>query len=128
MPSSLRGAVDAAQRLGFRRAAGAKAEGNVVPDVHIGIKRVVLEHHRDVAIARAHVIHLPAVDLDRALLDVLEAGDGPEQGRLAAAGGTDQHGELARRDLEIDAAQHLDRSEALVQSTNGQLGHGRLTP
>ena len=37
-------------------------------------------------------------------LDVLEAGDGPQQRALAAAGRPDQHRELASRHCEIDAA------------------------
>ena len=38
--------------------------------------------------------------------DLLEAGDHAQQRGLAAAGGADQHDELAVRDVEIDAVQH----------------------
>ena len=33
-----------------------QAEGDVLEDVQIGVERVVLEHHGDVAVARAHMV------------------------------------------------------------------------
>ena len=40
-------------------------------------------------------------------LGLLQPGDDVEQRGLAAAGGADQHGELAALDVEVDALQHL---------------------
>ena len=37
-------------------------------DRHVRIERVVLEHHGDVAVARAHVVDDLAADLDRAVV------------------------------------------------------------
>ena len=42
------------------------------------------------------------VDVDRALVDVLEAGEHPQAGGLAATGGADQDEELAVADLEVE--------------------------
>ena len=79
---------------------------------HVGIERVVLEHHGHVAVARAHVVDHLAADLDVALVDLLEAGDGAQQRALAAAGRADQNRELAVGNVEIDAAHGVDRTEA----------------
>ena len=84
-------------------------------DRHVRIERVVLEHHGDVAVARAHVVDDLAADLDLAVVGVLEAGDGAQQRALAAAGRADQHGELAVGDVEVDAAHRMHGAEALVQ-------------
>ncbi len=51
------------------------------------IERVILEHHGDVAVARAHVVDDPRADLDRAFAGLLEAGDGAQERALAAAAG-----------------------------------------
>ncbi|MCY1311769.1 hypothetical protein D9M70_621170 [compost metagenome] len=48
-----------------------------------------------------------AVDLHAAGGRVFEAGDGAQQGRLAAAGRADEDDELAVLHLEVDAFQHL---------------------
>ena len=52
---------------------------------HMRIERVVLEHHRDVAVARAHVVDDLAADLDVARIGVFEPGDRAQQRALAAA-------------------------------------------
>ena len=44
-----------------------------------------------------------AVDRDRALIDLLEAGDRAEQRALAAAAWADQDSEFAFRDIQADA-------------------------
>ena len=64
------------------------------------IERVILEHHRDVAIGRLDLVDDAAADIDLAAGDGLEPRDHPQQRRLAAAGGADQHAELAVADFE----------------------------
>jgi hypothetical protein len=41
----------------------------------VRIERVVLEHHRDVAVARRHLVHHALADAQLAVADVLEPGD-----------------------------------------------------
>src|SRR4051794_13016833 len=73
------------------------------------IERVVLEHHPDAAVGRLDLVDDAAADIDLAAGYRLEPRDHAQQGGLAAAGGADQHAELAVADVEIDA---LDGFEA----------------
>ena len=43
--------------------------------------------------------------------DVLQPRQHPQQGGLPAAGGADQHDELAIRDIDADTVQHLHGAE-----------------
>ena len=52
-----------------------------------------------------------AVDRQRARRDVLEPGDQPQQGGLAATRRADEHHEFAGPDIEVDALDHLDGAE-----------------
>ena len=87
-----------------------------------------LRHHAD---ARAHaadrrfgILHPPAVldvrkdrrtvEQDRALVDLLEVVDHPQQRALARAARADDDHDLSAFDLEIDVPQHMQRPEALV--------------
>ena len=98
--------------------------GDVVEDRQVGIERVGLEHHGEVAPARLHAADVAGLDDDRAVALPLEPGDDPQQGRLAAARRADQRDELAVGDLEIDAPQHLGAIEALSDVPDRQLRHG----
>ena len=55
--------------------------------------------------------------------DVLEAGDHPQQGRLAAAGGADQHDELAVADGDVDAVDDGRRAEGLADVADRDRSH-----
>ena len=101
-PSSFATSADAAVDLGLRRLADLEPVAEVLAHGHVRVERVVLEDHRDVAVARRELGHVALADEDRPLGDVLEAGDHPHQRRLAAAGRPDEHHELAARDLERD--------------------------
>ncbi len=68
----------------------------------VRVQRVVLEHHRDVAVLRRHVGDVPVADPDRAGADVLQAREHAQGGRLAAAGGPDENEELAVADLQVE--------------------------
>ena len=72
-----------------------QAEPEVLLDRHVRIERVVLEHHRDVAVLGRYVVHDAVADRDRAVADPLEAGHHPQRGRFPAAGRPDQDQELA---------------------------------
>jgi len=66
-----------------------------------------LEHHADVALARAHqqvalgLRHDATADRDAAAGRMLEAGDTAERRGLAAARGAQQHDDLAGRHVEV---------------------------
>ena len=97
-----RGVVDPLLDLGVGDLAQLQAERQVVADGHVGVERVALEDHRDVAIFRRDVVDDAIADPERAVADLLETGDHPEAGRLAAPGRSDQDHELAVPDLEVE--------------------------
>ena len=101
----------------------AQAEGDVLEHVQVGVEGVVLEHHGDVAVARAHAVDGLAVDRDRAAVGVLQPGDGAQEGGLAAARGADEDAELAFGDVEVDAAQGVDLAVVFLQAADGQARH-----
>jgi hypothetical protein len=88
--------------LGLGYAGHLEGEADVVAHGHVRVQRVVLEHHRDVALAGWHVVDHPLTDRQGAVADLLEAGDHAQRGGLAAARRADQHHELAVVDLEVE--------------------------
>jgi hypothetical protein len=62
---------------------------HIVAHVHVREQRIVLEHHGDVAAAGRHGRNVPLADVHRTAGGGLEAGDRPQQRRLAAAGGAE---------------------------------------
>ena len=65
------------------------------------VERVVLEHHRDVALGGLEVVDDAAADRDLAAGDLFQPGDHAQQRGLAAAGGADDDDELAVADLGV---------------------------
>jgi hypothetical protein len=89
-------------------------EGQVFEHGHMRIERVVLEHHRDVALARRQRIDDPAVDQDAPVRDALEPGQGAQQGGLATAAGAHQHQKLAVRHRQVNLLEDLNGAERLA--------------
>ena len=110
-----RGLADALADFSLDHLARAQAERDVVVDREEGIQRVVLKHHRDVAVAWPQVVDHAATDRDFPAADVLESGDAAQQGALAATRWPDKDDELAIVDLQINALQRLHRSVVLLQ-------------
>jgi len=54
----------------MRAASSTQAVGHVVVDAHVRVERVVLEHHRDVAVGRLDLVDDTPANID------LAAGDG----------------------------------------------------
>ena len=67
----------------------------------MGVERIALEDHGDVAVAGGHVVDDALADLDDALADLLEARHHAQRRRLAAAGRADENHELAVGDLQV---------------------------
>ena len=76
-----------------RRAGDGERKGDVLPDRHVGIERIGLEHHRDAALRRRRVGHVDAIDEAISDGDLLEAGDHPQERGLAASRRTQERGE-----------------------------------
>ena len=113
--------------LGSWRAAQLEREAHVVGDRHVRIERVVLEHHRDVALFRRDVVDDAIADRDVRRGDLFQPGDHAQQGRLAAARRADQHDELAILDRNRHAVQNFGPAERLSHVANLYRRH-RLSP
>ena len=114
--SSRTSPIDACLLLAARaRLALPEPVAHVGRDVHVREQRVVLEHGVDGPAVWRHVRDGPAVEQDLARGRGLEAGQHPEQRRLATAGGTQEGEEGARLEPERHATEGLDDAEALGQ-------------
>jgi hypothetical protein len=76
-------------------------ERQVLRDGHVRVQRVVLEHHRDVAVLRIGVGDVTFADVDPPGIHRLQAGHHPQRCRLAAAGRPDEDQEFAIVDGQI---------------------------
>src|ERR1039457_232504 len=92
--------------------------GHILKHRHVRPECVVLKHHADAALVRRHIVHFALVEADLPLVRSVEAGDQPQQRRLAAARRTQEGEHLAFLDGEVDSAYHLKRPEPLGQVTN----------
>src|SRR3954447_4061791 len=102
----LRGVLDAGADLLLLHPGDLQREAHVVGHAHVRVERVVLEHHRDVALLGRQVRDVAVADPDRAISHRLQPGQGAQRRRLPAAGGPDEHEELAVGDLQV---QRVDR-------------------
>ena len=104
--------------------------GHVVLDGLVRPERVGLEDQAEVALlgrdhlADGRVEEDLVVERDAALVGVIEAGDGPQQGGLPRAGGAEQRHHLAARDVEGDAPQDLVLAQLLVDVGEDEPRHG----
>lgn len=71
-----------------------KAEGDILRNTHVRKQRVALEYRVDPTLERRQVIDRFAREANLAVADVLEAGDGAQQGGFATAGRAEQGEEL----------------------------------
>src|SRR5215207_115615 len=105
------GLPDCGRDLGAAQLRHLEREGDVLEDRHVGIERVALEDHGDVAVAGVEGGDVLAVDEDAAGGRHVEAGENAQCRALARPGRTEQRKELARIDLEVDV---FERAEAPV--------------
>ena len=61
-----------------------KAEGDVLANGHVGVKRVRLEHHCDVPLGRMHPIHDLILDADFTAGNLFQTRDHVQQGGFPA--------------------------------------------
>ena len=94
--------------------------------VRCGNRRVRLEDHAHVAPVGRHAGDVPAADRRRGRVGVLEAGEAPQRGRLAAAGRPEQRHELAGREVQGQPVEGVDPAVAAAQV--GQLDGRAAAP
>jgi hypothetical protein len=97
----------------LRPVADLHAERDVARDRQVLERRVVLEHEADVALLRRQLGGVDAFDLHGSLVGELEAGDDPQQRRLAAAARAQQRGQLAVGDRQRHVVHREEVPEAL---------------
>ena len=101
-PEQLRDLSEPLARLGLRRPADLEAVAEVLTHGHVWVQRVALEDHCDVAMSRREVGDVRFVDAKRPRRHILQTRHHPQERRLPAAGGPDEHDELPVRDREAD--------------------------
>ncbi len=124
-PEDLGGARHPCGDLGLVHPAHPERERHVRRHGLVRVERVVLEHHRDVALGGRQVVHHPRADGDGARRHLLEPGDHPQECRLAAARRADENDELPVEDVDVDPVQHLHRAIGLAQVADRDLSHAR---
>jgi hypothetical protein len=85
-------------------------------------QRIGLEHHVDRTRVGRHARHVGAFDDDAAFARHLEAGQHAQQRGLAAAGAAQQREQLARGDIEVDAGDRGNVTEALHDTVDADQG------
>ena len=106
--------------LGTRPPADQPGDADVLEGRELGQQVVELEDEADPLVAEAREVAvaqgegIAAVDLDAARVGTRQRADDLQQRGLARAAGPDDRDYLAVGDLERDAPQHLERTEALV--------------
>ena len=113
--------VHAAIDFRFRRPGGtrahAQAERHVFEHAHVAEQRVMLKHEADAPLGRGAMGDVLVVEPDsraRVALRRFQAGDDPQQRRLARAAGAQQRDQLAVVDRQADVAQRLVAAERLA--------------
>ena len=87
----------------------------------MGIQRVVLEDHGDIAVLGGHVVDQLVADPQLAFGDLFQASDHAKSGGLAAARGADQNDKFLVRDFQVE---FLHRDNTLIGDL--QIGLGLL--
>ena len=110
--------------LVLRDAAQLEAERQVLEYRHVRVQRVILEHHRDVAVPGRNVVHHPVADAQLAGGDRLEPGHHPQGRALAAAGGPDENDELTVLDGQVQIGDRdAGAARVLVYFADAAEGH-----
>ena len=68
----------------------------------MGIQRVVLEYHGDIAVAGLQIVDHDAVDLNCAVGDILQTCDHTECGGFTASGRTDENDKFLIGNIQIE--------------------------
>ncbi|OSN30136.1 hypothetical protein BV344_05597 [Pseudomonas syringae pv. actinidiae] len=74
----------------------------------MGIERIVLENHRDVARLGGDIVHADAVNHQFTGADLLQSGDHAQRRRFTAARWPDEDDELLVLNFEVEILHHVD--------------------
>ena len=113
---------------GALQAPADQAVADIVGDRQVGEQRIGLEDDAEVALGRRQRRDVPPLLVDGAGGLRIEAGDGAQQGGLAAARRTEEADELALGDIETDIAQRGEVAVALGEVADFEKGHRHLLP
>ena len=108
--------------LRLRPVADLQPERDVLEHGHVLEGGVVLEDEADAALLRRGTRHVLLCNVDRPAVGLLQAGDDPQQRRLAAAAGPEQRDERAGRHFERHVVESNEVAEALGHVLDGD-GH-----
>ena len=104
-------------------------EDDVRRDIEVGEQRTLLRHVPHPPTLGGHERPVAGHDVvaqpDRAGVRCGEPGDEPQQGRLAAARGTQDCRQITDPDREVDAVEHRVGAEGLAHAVDRQRGHVR---
>ena len=123
----LRCVLHAPVNLALGRPPQLQAEREVVVHAHVRIQRVALEHHRDVAVLRRHVVHQALANEDVAVRHLFQARNQPQRSGLATARRPDQHEELAVAHLQRDIVDRHNLTKPLRQAVKRYTSHVSLS-
>ena len=85
-----------------------QGEGHVFVNGHVAVKGVVLEHHGHVPVLGGGLGDVLAIQEQMSLGDILQTGDHPQRGGLAAAGGSHQYDQLAVLHIQVEVENRLN--------------------
>ena len=102
----------------------AQGKGQIFANRHVRIERIVLEHERDVSVARRHSSDVAGVEHDSAVGNLLKARDAEEKGALPAARWPDERNEAAVGNFEVERVQDGRCPVALADAFDGDRAHG----
>src|SRR5262249_34499372 len=117
------GLVDALTDLAAVDLPHFQAEAHVVVDAHMRIERVILKHHRDIAVHGRQLVDHRIADQHLARTDRFEASHHAQGCGLAAAGRSDQNHELLVADFEIHVFDGMKVVVILVEAADQNAGH-----
>ena len=87
------------------------------------IQRVVLEHHRDVAVFGGHIVHHALADQDSPIAGLFQPCDHAQSGGLATSGRPNEDHELFIGNLQIDLVHRSHFIEAFAKLLECHTGH-----
>ena len=122
-PSSSATALNLLFDRRLRHLAQLQGEADVFGHSHMRIESVILKDHGHFAVARFGLRNIAASDVDRAGVDLFQAGHDAQECGFAAAGGAQYHAELPVGHLQGKIAQHGGGIERLVDCEAGYVGH-----